>query len=97
MRQILRMSFYEYDLRFKAWNLQRLDQEYFIAKQAWMNREIEAKNSKGTRYIYKSFKKFFDYEAHEKEILEGKPEEKAPANTVAGRYAEYMRKKHGHD
>lgn len=93
MREIQRMSLYEYNLRIKAWSLRRLDNEYIVALQAWFGREIEAKNSKGTRYVYKSFKKFFDYEKREKEILTGKSAEEAPADTVAGRLAEYMRKK----
>lgn len=92
MREIQRMTLYEYQLRIKAWNLRRIDQEYFIAKQAWMNREIDAqrKKGKGYEYVYKTFKKFFDYEKQERQIIDGASK---PASTVTSRWAEYLRKK----
>lgn len=87
------MSFFEYNLRLKAWALQKLDKEYFVAKQAWLNREIDAKNRKGTRFVYTTFSKFFDYKNRENEILGRAPEDSPQADTPAARYAEYMRKK----
>lgn len=96
MREIQRMTFREYNLRIKAWNLRRVDEEYGIALQAWMNREIEAQKKKGKNkyeYVYKSFKEFYDYEKRTKEIIEGVVEETASASTVVGRYAEYLRMK----
>lgn len=87
------MSFFEYILRRKAWELQKLDREYIVAKQAWRNREIEAKNREGTRLVYTTFTKFFDYEKRENEILGRAAKDSPQADTPAARYAEYMRKK----
>lgn len=100
LREINRMTIAEYSLRMKAYRLRRLDQEYHIAYQAWMNREIQATRKKGkSRYesVYKDFRSFFDFESREKEILYGTKRENKPANGIASRLSEYMRMKHGND
>ena len=101
LQEIKRMTIAEYSLRMKAYRLRELDCEYHIALQAWMNREIQATKRKSkTKYesVYKDFSKFFDYEGKQDVILKGEKElKKKPATGMAGRYAEYMRMRHGDD
>ena len=91
MTEIKRMSLGDYRLRMKAYRLRRLDREYEIAEQAWMNREIQATKKRGRKYdaIYKRFSSFFDYSGKEAEIL-GKEIEHSE---MAKRYIEIMRAK----
>lgn len=63
-------------MRMKAFNLARIDKEYDIAMQAWMNHQATATKSTGsgknakTVSVYDSFKDFFDYEKKLKEVEE---------------------------
>lgn len=61
-------------MRMKAFNLSRIDKEYDIALQAWMNSQATATKTTGsgknqkTESVYEDFKDFFDYEKKLKEI-----------------------------
>lgn len=94
LREIDAMTYREFRLRMKAYELRRLDEEYQIALLAWQIREIEAKKKNGKnkyRYVYDAFKKFFDYEAQEKKILGERTD--PSKETAADRYKDYMRAK----
>ena len=96
LREIDAMTYREFRLRMKAYELRRLDEEYQIALLAWQIREIEAKKKNGKnkyRYVYDAFKKFFDYEAQEKKIWEDKADSPKQRETAADRYKDYMRAK----
>lgn len=50
----------EYELLMEAARLRELDEIYRVHLQAWANRNVQAVNKKGDRYIYDRFDKFFD-------------------------------------
>lgn len=92
--EIDRMTYREFRLRLKACELRRLDDEYMISLLAWQTREIDARKKKGKnsyRYVYDTFRKFFDYEGKEKEIMGS--DDSGGITTAAERYIEYMRAK----
>lgn len=66
-----RMTLAEYDLRLTAYQFRRLDQQELIHQQAWANWQVQATEQRGKKSVpvFNSFKKFFDKEKHEKEIL----------------------------
>ena len=93
--EIDRMTYRQFRLRMKAYELRRLDEEYRIALLAWQIREIDAKKKNGKnkyRYVYDSFRKFFDYGGQEKKILEAAGQGNRP-KTAVERYKDYMRAK----
>ena len=92
--KIDRMTKREFRLRLKAYELERVDDEYFISFLAWQTREIEAKkkSGKGYRYVYDTFKKFFDYEKRINKVMGIKADE-SRGKTPADRYLEFMRMK----
>lgn len=51
----------------KAYAYQRLDREYEMHKQAWINQQVKATNKKGESK-YKNMKDFFDYEKYLSEL-----------------------------
>lgn len=93
-KEIDQMTYREFRLRLKACELKRLDEEYMISLLAWQTREIDARKKKGKnsyRYVYDTFRKFFDYEGKEREIMGNS--DSIDTSTIAGRYIEYMRAK----
>lgn len=68
---IERMTMYEYEIRMTVYKLKRIDREKTIHEQAWANNQVKATRSSGKKSVpvYTTFKKFFDYEKYEKEIL----------------------------
>ena len=58
----------EYQVLVKAKNLQLIDEDYRLHKQAWLNIQAGAQKEKGTGKskklvpVYRKFKDFFDYE-----------------------------------
>lgn len=76
IRQIERMTPYEFEIRMTAYQLKRLDEQETIHHQAWVNWQVQStkKEGKKTVPVFTSFKKFFDKEKLENEIL-GKKEE----------------------
>ena len=93
--EIDRMTYREFRLRMKAYELRRLDEEYRIALLAWQIREIAAKKKNGKNkygYVYDSCRKFSDYEGQEKKIPEAAGQGNRP-KTAVERYKDYMRAK----
>lgn len=93
-KEIDQMTYREFRLRLKACELKRLDEEYMISFLAWQTREIDARKKKGKngyRYVYDTFRKFFDYEGKEREIMGSG--DSGTMRTAARRYIEYMRAK----
>lgn len=93
------MTFYEYELRMRAYRLKTVDDEYKIYLQAWVNREIKAEKRKGktrSEPVYKRFEDFFNYGDRLKNVLGEEPEKKA-SSRATDRYIEFMerRKKNG--
>lgn len=87
------MTFREYRLRMKAYNLRKLDTEYMASFFAWQNREVGAQKKKGKHkleYVYRKFTDLFDHTGKEMMLLYGakKKESKAMSGTK-----NYMRKK----
>lgn len=87
------MTFWEYQLRMKAFHLRMVDKEYLIHLQAWVNRGVKAEKKSGRKRvpIYHKFEKFFDYEGRIKQVL-GMVKKK-PVSTTASRYVEYMKER----
>lgn len=71
IREIERMTLYEYELRMTAWQLKTIDEDYNVHKQAWINRQVQATKTRGKKEVpyFKNFKEFFDYESQLQEIL----------------------------
>lgn len=65
------MTLEEYYLRMKAFRLQRLDREYDLHRQAYLNLVVKSTKERGKKTIpvYPTFQSFFDMERHEREIL----------------------------
>lgn len=61
-------------MRMKAFNFARIDKEYDMHLQAWLNHQATATKTTGTgksqktESIYNGFKDFFDYEKKLKEV-----------------------------
>ena len=67
----------EYQLRMKAHQLSRVDREYELHLQAWLNQQAQATKSKGkkTVSVFGTFNDFFNYEERVNEIVKPKPKE----------------------
>ncbi len=65
------MTITEYELRLKAYRLKRLDEQEMVHLQAWTNWQVQATKQQGKKKVsvYPSFKKFFDKEKLENNIL----------------------------
>lgn len=60
----------EYQVRMKAYQLKKIDKEFDMHYQAWVNNQVKAAKEMGKKSVpvYKKFKDFYDYEARMKEI-----------------------------
>ena len=67
----------EYQLRMKAHQLSRVDREYELHLQAWLNQQAQATKSKGKKpvSVFGTFNDFFNYEERVNEIVKPKPKE----------------------
>ncbi|MGF7485817.1 hypothetical protein [Lactococcus lactis] len=65
------MTISEYELRLKAYRLKRLDEQELIYQQAWANWQVQSTKQQGKKQVpvYSTFKKFFDKEKFENDIL----------------------------
>ena len=65
------MTISEYELRLKAYRLKRLDEQESIYQQAWANWQAQSTKQQGKKQVpvYSTFKKFFDKEKFENDIL----------------------------
>lgn len=54
----------------KAFQLKRIDKEYDMHLQAWLNHNVTASKEQNKKMIpvYKKFEEFFDYEARLEEV-----------------------------
>lgn len=94
LNQIERLTYFEYEMLMKAFRLRSVDEEFAYYRQAWINREVEAKKSAGKnkqKYVYSKFKDFYDYDAEIKKALEEKTED--TKDIMLRRWKEYLRKK----
>lgn len=66
------LTMHEYKLRVKAAQYKRLDDEYRMHKQAFLNNAVTATEEKGKRIVpvYRKFEDFFNYEKLEKKLNE---------------------------
>ncbi|WP_018659912.1 hypothetical protein [Allofustis seminis] len=66
------MTFEEYEIRMKSKQLQRLDEMHDIHLQAFLNHAVTDTRNRGNKQVprYQKFEDFFNYEKHEKELLE---------------------------
>lgn len=94
MLEIRRMTLAEYYLRIDAYKLQRVDREYDIHLQAWVNNQAKAEKKKGKNTVpyFKSFDKFYDYEKRIEEVT-GKPKE-VEIDVTAKRFSDAFKTKH---
>ena len=65
--EIERMTFWEYELRMKAHSRMRVEKEYYIHLEAWVNRAVNSADKKG-KYKYTRFNKFFDIKKRLREL-----------------------------
>ena len=58
----------------KAHELRKIDKEYDMHLQAWLNVQAQSTKEQGKKQVpvYKTFKEFFDYEARIREVLKPK-------------------------
>lgn len=68
------LSLYEYSMRMKAYQLQKIDQEHDMHLQAWLNHQVTATKEQGKKIVsvFHGFKDFYDYEARINEITQKK-------------------------
>ena len=72
MEQVDRLELPEYRLMIKADNLRTVDREYELHAQAFLNMAVRARRGKRQTPVYKTFKKFFDYDALLKKVKDKK-------------------------
>lgn len=74
MRDVEVLTLREYTLRMKAYQLQRVDREYEMHLQAWLNHQVTATKEQGKKQVpvFKKFGDFFDYEKRIKEVTQKK-------------------------
>lgn len=74
IKEIEIMTVYEFNVRMLSFHLSELDKQQDLHMTAWLNQQVQATkgSGKGTKPYYKNFKDFFDYEKHQKEILNNK-------------------------
>lgn len=65
--EIDRLTIPEYELRIKAYQLKRLDEQYNIHLQAWAT--VMAGQTRKGKPVYRTFEKFFNYQKAEENIL----------------------------
>lgn len=102
--EIGRMTLYEYDMRMTAYQLKRVDREYELHLQAWLNWNVQATKKKGKHKrapVFKSFRQFFDYRKRIRDVLEEENEGARLAREKKQGIADLLRrqkegrKKHG--
>lgn len=90
MREIERMTPYEYSLRIRAYRRAQVEREYdihMLAYQTFRAQSTKRRGKDGIAPVYPTFKKFYDYEAALRE-LDG---EKAEPTGIGARVMAYRR------
>lgn len=72
--EIGRMTLQEFQIRKKAYLLQKIEREEDIHLQAWANRAIEATRKDG-KYQFRKFKDFYDKDKRLRSVLTFAPTE----------------------
>lgn len=69
--EIARMSFNEYLMRMKVYQLQLLDKRELMYEQAWINYNVQATKMQGKKEVpvYRTFNEFFNKKEFENRIL----------------------------
>ncbi len=96
MDDIGRMTYYEYELRKRAYALAVVDEEYRIHRMAWVNREIKAEKKSGknkSKPVYRRFKDFFDYEKMQEEVRNNLSGKKKAMSGRSERIIEYLKRR----
>ncbi len=75
-REIYRMTLYEYSMRMMAYRLRQVDKDFDIHLLAWESWNVQAMKKSGKKRVpvFRTFKKFFDYEKRVREVYENKAE-----------------------
>ena len=70
MRVVEGMTIKEYGWRIEAYTIARVDKEYDMHVQAWLNHQATSTKQKGKKTVsaYKNFKEFFDYDKRMREL-----------------------------
>lgn len=91
--QVDALTVKEFDWLMEAERLRKVDRDFWLHRLAFQNFRVKdrKKSGKGTRFVYNTFRKFFDYDAELKKMQE-RPA--AKETKLPGLY-EYMRKKNG--
>lgn len=84
-------------MRMKAYRLARVDKEYDMHLQAWLNHAVTATKEKGNKHVpaYKSFKDFYDYEKELKKIEQPKQSIITPHQRKMAKLAAMVNKERG--
>lgn len=92
MREIERMTPYEYSLRVRAYNREQVEKEYdihLLAYETFRAQSTKKKGKDGIAPVYQTFKKFYDYEARLREVNG----EKVEPTDIGARVMAYRRMK----
>lgn len=71
IRDIERMTLYEYEIRKTACQIDTLNRRREIHEQAWANQNAQATKKQGNKEVpyFKNFRDFFDYEKEYNQIM----------------------------
>lgn len=84
IREIERMTMKEFAFRMTAYQLKRADKAFDMHMQAWLNQQVQASKSQGSKQVpvYKRFTDFYDLEKEERKILGGERKHKVEDNKL---------------
>lgn len=84
MNEIERMTMKEFAFRMTAYQLKRADKAFDMHMQAWLNQQVQATKSQGSKQVpvYRRFKDFYDLEKEERKILGGERKHKVEDNKL---------------
>lgn len=99
LEQVDRMSLKEFRLLNRAHNLREVDDLYRIHQQAFQNLRVQStkKAGKGSKLVYSSFDKFFDYKAALKSITGPAKKETKRASELDDKYFKFLNRKGQND
>lgn len=64
------LTLYEYEAQMYAYGLKKVDKEYYMHLQSWLNHQVTTMKEQGKKQVpvYKNFKDFYDYEKELNEV-----------------------------
>lgn len=84
------LTFKEYRLLCKAYQLKQVDEDYRLHEQAFLNMAANARNKKG-KLIYPKFSKFYNYKSELQKIEDSKvPVRSKSSNPQIEAYRQYL-------